>query len=102
SRKRAAYKQKVRSKAQIDKVAEEIKSIIQKKGFASSKDIDFKEQVDWYWNPTTLSRAVLESLYFQGDLIVHHKEGTIKYYALASEHVPEEILNADDPNSTEE
>lgn len=101
-RRRTAYKQKVRSKAQIDEVAEEIKSIIKKKGFASSKDVGFKEQVDWYWSPTTLARAVLETLYFQGDLIVHHKEGTIKHYALASEYVPEEVLNADDPNMTQE
>lgn len=102
ARKRAAYKQQVRSKAQIDEVAEEIKSIIKEKGFVSSKDVDFGKQVDWYWSPTTLSRVVLETLYFQGELIVHHKEGTIKQYALASEYVPEEILNADDPNLTQE
>ncbi len=102
SRKRTAYKQQVRSKAQIDEVAEEIKAIIKERGFASSKDVNFKEQVDWYWSPTTLSRAVLETLYFQGDLIVHHKEGTIKHYALASEYIPEEMLNAGDPNLTQE
>ncbi|MFA5524951.1 MAG: crosslink repair DNA glycosylase YcaQ family protein, partial [Tissierellales bacterium] len=102
SRKRAAYKQRVRSKDQIDEVAEEIKSIIEEKGFASSKDVDFNKKVDWYWSPTTLSRAVLETLYFQGELIVHHKEGAIKHYALANEYIPEEILNAGDPNLTQE
>jgi uncharacterized protein len=25
--------------------------------------------------------CVLETLYFRGDLVVHHKKGTIKYYA---------------------
>lgn len=100
SRKREAYKQKVRSKAQIDEAAEEIKSIVKEKGFASSKDIGFNKQVDWYWSSATLSRAVLEALYFQGDLVIHHKKGTIKYYALANEHIPKEIFNADDPNLT--
>jgi uncharacterized protein len=28
----------------------------------------------------------LETLYFRGDLVVHHKKGTIKYYA-KREHV---------------
>lgn len=102
SRKRASYKQQVRSKAQIDEVAEEIKSIIREKGFVSSKDVDFNKHVDWYWSSTTLSRAVLETLYFQGELIVHHKEGAIKHYSLASEYVPEEILNAEDPNLTQD
>lgn len=100
--KRATYRQNVRSKIQIDKVAEEIKSIIKEKGFVSSKDVNFNKQVDWYWSPTTLSRAVLETLYFQGELIIHHKKGTIKHYALASEYLSEEILNAGDPNLTQE
>lgn len=102
SRKRAAYGQRVRSKAQVDAVIDEIKSIIKAKGFVSSKDIDFNKQVDWYWSSTTLSRAALETLYFQGELIIHHKKGTIKHYALANEHIPEKILNADDPNKTQE
>lgn len=102
SQQRRAYKNYGRSKDQVNAVADKIKSIIQEKGFASSKDINFKEQVDWAWNPTTLSRAALETLYFRGDLILHHKKGTIKYYALANEYVPKEILSAKDPNSTQE
>jgi uncharacterized protein YcaQ len=86
----------------VNAVADRIKSIIKEKGFASSKDIDYKEQVDWPWGPTTLSRAALESLYFRGDLVLHHKKGTIKYYALAEDYISEEILRAKDPNLTEE
>ncbi len=102
SRQRAAYRQHVRSKDKVDAVMDEMKSIIKSKGFVSSKDVDFNKQVDWYWSSTTLSRAVLETLYFQGELIIHHKKGTIKHYALANEHIPEEILNASDPNLTPE
>ena len=39
-------------------------------------------------------------MYFRGELILHHKKGTIKHYALASEHISDEILNASDPNLT--
>jgi uncharacterized protein YcaQ len=100
SRQRDVYREYGRNKEQVNAVADRIKSIIKEKGFASSKDIDYKEQVDWPWGPTTLSRAALESLYFRGDLVLHHKKGTIKYYALAEDYISEEILKAEDPNIT--
>ena len=84
----------------VNAVTDEIKSIIKERGFASSKDINLNEKVDWSWNPTTLSRAALETMYFKGELIIHHKKGTIKQYALASDHIDNEILNASDPNLT--
>jgi uncharacterized protein len=102
SRQRAAYEEYGRSKDQVDEVTDRIKSIIKEKGFASSRDINLKEQVDWTWNPTTLSRAALETLYFRGELILHHKKGTIKHYGLANEHIHEDILKAKDPNLTQE
>ncbi|MGF7057942.1 winged helix-turn-helix domain-containing protein [Brassicibacter mesophilus] len=102
ARQRAGYEKNGRSKDQVNAVADNIKSIIKEKGFVSSKDINLKERVDWAWNPTTLSRAALETLYFRGQLILHHKKGTIKYYALANEYIPKEILSAKDPNLTQE
>lgn len=102
SRKRAYYYQYGRSLDKVNVVSDMIKSIIKEKGFASSKDISLNEQVDWSWNPTTLSRAALETMYFRGELILHHKKGTIKHYALASEYISHEILNSSDPNLTEE
>jgi len=102
SRQRASFHEQVRSKDKVNAVSEEIKSIIKEIGFASSKDINLKEQVDWTWSPTTLSRAALETMYFRGELIIHHKKGTIKHYALSTDHIADEILNAEDPNFTEE
>ena len=99
---RASYLEYGRSMDQVNDVSEEIKLIIKEKGFASSKDINLNEKVDWAWNPTTLSRAALETMYFRGELIIHHKKGTIKQYSLASEHIDNEILNASDPNLTQE
>jgi hypothetical protein len=45
---------------------------------------------------------VLETLFFAGDIIVHHKEGTRKYYDLTRRHLPAEVLEAPDPNPTED
>lgn len=94
---RDSYKKRVRSQEKIDDVENEIKNLISQKGALCSKDIGFDEKVSWYWSDTKLSRAALETLYFRGDLIVHHKKGTIKYYALAEDFIPREILNAEEP-----
>ncbi len=93
------FRDQSRSKDKVNDITEQIKEIIRKKGPVCSKDIDFGQKVDWYWsNNTSLSRVALETMYFRGDLIIHHKKGTIKYYALAEDYIPEEILQAEDPN----
>jgi uncharacterized protein YcaQ len=107
SRQRAFYCQQSRSRDQVGAVTDKVKSVIKTRGFVSSKDIDLKdinlkEQVDWVWSPTTLARAALETMYCRGDLIIHHKKGTIKHYGLSSEYIPDEILNATDPHLTQD
>lgn len=92
-----AYKNGGRSHSEVNEVCEEIRSIIREKGPVSSADIGFNEKVDWYWSDTKLSRAALETMYFRGELIVHHKKGTIKYYDLAENCIPNELLTVQDP-----
>ncbi|KAB3532842.1 winged helix-turn-helix domain-containing protein [Alkaliphilus serpentinus] len=100
SRQRAAHEDHTRSVEQVKEVEDKIIAMIQEKGHVSSKDLNIKEKVDWYWSSTSLARAALETLYFRGDLILHHKKGTIKSYGLAKDYIPEEILQAQDPNKT--
>jgi uncharacterized protein len=102
SRKRAAYAEASKSMDQVNLVSERVKQTIREKGYVSAREISLKEKVNWAWNAATLARAALETMYFQGELIVHHKKGTIKHYALTSDHIPEETLAARDPNETEE
>ena len=87
NRRRNSFHMQGRSMDKVNAATSTIKSIIKEKGFASSKDINLKEKVDWSWNPTSLSRAALETMYFRGELILHHKKGTIKHYAFASEFI---------------
>ena len=94
---REGNKQGGRGREEVDQIQAEIKGIIAEKGAVCSKDLGFNEKIDWYWSSTNLSRAALETLYFRGDLIVHHKKGTIKYYALAQDYIPKELLEAQDP-----
>lgn len=97
---REQYRNSSRSSDKVNEVADEVKRIIMEKGYASSGDFDMKDTVDWAWNPTRLSRAALETLYFRGDLIIHHKKGTIKHYGLAEDYINKNILYAEDPNKT--
>lgn len=98
---REANRQGGKGKEEVNRIAEEIKAIIAEKGAVCSKDIGFQETVDWYWSSTKLARAALETLYFRGDLIIHHKKGTIKYYAMANDYIPAELLTSPEPNPTE-
>ncbi|MDD3662959.1 MAG: winged helix DNA-binding domain-containing protein [Candidatus Pacebacteria bacterium] len=102
SRFRNYYNLHGKSLDEVNAAEEEVKQIIKENKFISSRDLPLDKAVDWSWNPTSLSRAVLETLYFRGDLIIHHKKGTIKYYSLAEDFIDSKILNSGDPNETEE
>ncbi|TWH47576.1 winged helix-turn-helix domain-containing protein [Sporomusa sp. KB1] len=88
--------------SQLISVLPQVRKEIEERGPLSSNDLDYNQTVDWPWAPTRLSRAALESMYFRGELIIHHKSHTRKIYDLASRHLPAELLQAPDPNETEE
>ena len=48
------------------------------------------------------ARSVLEQLYTDGVLVIHHKKGSRKYYDLAEKHIPAGILEAGNPCKDEE
>ena len=98
SRTRTEYSQDwVRSYDMVEKEAPAIREMLKKQGPSFSDDFDARHKVDWYWSETTASRAVLEALYFRGELCVHHKRGTQKAYDFAENCIPGEILHAPDP-----
>ncbi len=87
-------------KSEIKEVESQIKSYLNENDFACSKDFDLDEKVSWYWSDTRLSRAALESLYYRGELLIHHKRGTIKYYGLIEKWMPSDVLSANPPHLT--
>lgn len=82
-------------------VLPQVRREIQERGPLSSLDLDMNQTVDWSWAPTRLARAALESLYNWGELVVHHKVNTRKFYDLASRHIPGELFSAPDPFPSE-
>jgi len=90
----------------LAKLEAEALAYIREHGPVNSDELPIKGSIRWQssihwsgnWNTDTkASRAVLEQLYSTGQLVIHHKKGTRKYYDLATRHIPEEILQAPDP-----
>ncbi len=103
ARTRAEYgKEWLRSYAQVEEAAPAIREALEKQGPSFSDDFDARHKVDWYWSETTASRAVLEALYFRGELCIHHKRGTQKAYDFAKNLIPPQILAMPDPYPKDE
>jgi len=80
-----------------------IRQLIDERGHISAREVNIDKNVDWFWGvPTSLPRAALETMYFRGEFIIHHKTGTNKSYAFTKDHVPADILGAPMPYNTEE
>jgi uncharacterized protein YcaQ len=101
-RRESARRNPGKSPEAVRSVLPQVREAIDKRGPLSSIDLDFGQTVDWSWAPTRLSRAVLESMYRWGELVIHHKVNTRKVYDFARHHIPEELLSAPEPNETEE
>jgi len=80
---------------------------IRKNGYVNSSTLPIDGAMRWHssihwsgdWNgaKANSARSVLEQLYTTGDLIIHHKEGSRKYYDVAEKYVPEELFKSDEP-----
>ena len=86
----------------VKRIEPAIRRLIEERGHISAKEVDINETIEWHWSiPTSLPRAALESMYYRGELIIHHKTGTNKSYALMKDSIPAEILSAALPYSYE-
>jgi len=84
---------------------------IEANGPVSSDSLPIEGEIFWHssmhWSgnwqkKSQAARSVLEQLYTDGELVIHHKKGSRKYYDLAARHLPQDILEADNPCKTEE
>ncbi|WP_151735005.1 winged helix-turn-helix domain-containing protein [Paenibacillus tengchongensis] len=81
--------------------AEQVRRELRLRGPLSSLDLEGKEKMDWAWAPARVSRAAMESMYFWGELAVHHRVNTRRYYDFSAKLLPESIIQAADPIPTE-
>lgn len=72
-----------------------------KEGPQSSKTLNIQKKVQWSWAPTSAARAILDLMFFTGELIIYDKIKGRKYYDLTTHHLSKEILEASEPNPNE-
>lgn len=95
-RTRKHMKERVWFQEKVESVIPVLYEKMKEMGSICSKDIKTEDKLNWYWGiNTSLSRVALENLYFSGDLIIHHKKGTNKYYAPAKEYLGKEYSRKD-------
>ncbi len=83
---------------------------IRQNGPVSSDTLPIDGKIFWHssmhwsgnWERDSLAaRSVLEQLYTDGVLLIHHKSGSRKYYDLAEKYLPPELLHAPNPCADE-
>jgi len=98
----ASWRSRRGEPALIKKASGQILKAIEERGPLSSIDLDHDQKVDWVWGPKRLANVALDNMYYQGEVVIHHKVHTRKVYDLASRLIPAEIFVAPDPHTTQE
>ena len=90
----------------IPELGEEALRYIRENGPVSSDSLPIEGKIFWHssmhwsghWHSESpAARSVLEQLYTDGVLLIHHKSGARKYYDLAEKYLPADLLSAPDP-----
>ena len=90
----------------IPELGEEALRYIRENGPVSSDSLPIGGKIFWHssmhwsghWHSESpAARSVLEQLYTDGVLLIHHKSGARKYYDLAEKYLPADLLSAPDP-----
>lgn len=85
----------------VHEAADAVRALVRQKGVLCSADITMEalcRKVDWPWAPAKLGRAVLEYLYFSGELGVHHRSGAVRHYAPAEALFDSGLISLPDPH----
>ncbi|HIW34529.1 MAG TPA: winged helix DNA-binding domain-containing protein [Candidatus Paenibacillus intestinavium] len=100
------YRQAARKHAErypeMEALTAQVRSHIQSHGALSSDDLNLDGNFSWHsaihWSSgNNSSRSVLEHMYSTGELIIHHKKGTRKYYDIAKMYIKPNLLSASEP-----
>ena len=95
-----------RSFTGIPELEERAVSYIRENGPVSSDTLPIDGTIFWHssmhwsgnWSKESkASRSVLEQLYTDGVLLIHHKNGSRKFYDLAEKYFSQELLQAENP-----
>ena len=97
--------------AGLEGLQEQARAYIAEHGPVCSDTLPIEGEIFWHssmhwsgnWDrPSPAARSVLEQLYTDGELVIHHKQGSRKYYDLAAKHLPADVLASANPCADEE
>lgn len=99
---RQAARQHAKRYPEMEALTEQVRVHIQNHGAICSDDLKLDGNFSWqsaiHWSGgNNTSRSVLEQMYSTGELIIHHKKGTRKYYDIAGKYIQPNLLNASEP-----
>ena len=95
----------------VAELEEKALAYIRENGPVSSDTLPVEGEIFWHssmhwsgnWHKKSpAARSVLEQMYTDGLLVIHHKKGSRKYYDLAEKHLNPEFLGSENPCSGEE
>lgn len=90
----------------LEELEEQAVAYIRAHGPVSSDELPIAGEIFWHssmhwsgnWDrKSQAARSVLEQLYTDGTLLIHHKSGSRKYYDLAENHLDRDLLEAQNP-----
>ncbi|WP_342561332.1 winged helix DNA-binding domain-containing protein [Paenibacillus sp. FSL R7-0345] len=102
SRRREAAAARHQGEELLLQTMQQVREALEARGPLSSLDLEGKEKMDWAWAPARVTRAALETMYFRGEVSVHHRVHTRRYYDFTDRLLPEPLLSAAEPNPLEE
>lgn len=95
----------------LDELKEQAIAYVKENGPVCSDTLPIEGEIYWHssmhwsgnWHKKSqAARSVLEQLYTDGVLIIHHKNGSRKYYDLADKYLPASVLKAENPCKDDE
>jgi hypothetical protein len=86
---------------EVQDLKDAVLQTVSEKKICTPKDLDLTGKIPWNWQHTSRAKAVLEMLYFQGEIGIHHRMRTIRYYSPIQTLISPQILAETDPNSSE-
>lgn len=99
---RQAARQHAEHYPEMQALTEQVRTHILNHGPICSDDLQLDAEFAWrsaiHWSGgNNVTRSVLEQMYSTGELIIHHKKGTRKYYDIADKYIQANLLNTPEP-----
>jgi uncharacterized protein YcaQ len=83
------------------KIAPMVLEALRQRGPLSSIDLQHGDKVDWSWGQRSrLTKASLDVLYAMGEVLVHHRVGSRRFFDLTERLISHSLISTADPNET--